>query len=109
MAETDTLERTAVIVCALLRELHAVVADPLAPDDVTLGILLGVAMHCDDAVGPFRAQRLMQQAPHIVLKTDAHVTGAETRRVAPVLRAFGIHLQALNAPEPAPEAVAAGE
>lgn len=109
MTETDTLERTAIVVCALLRELHAVVADPLAPDDVTLGILLGTAMYCDETIGPFRAQRLMQHAPHIVLRTDAHVTEVETRHLAPVLRAFGIHLQALNAFDPAPEAVAAAD
>ncbi len=102
MAQTDTLERTAIVIYALLRELHAVVADPRSPDDVTLGIILGTAMFCDDKVGPFRTRHLMQQAPDIVLKTDAHVTDAEALRAASVLKAFGCHLQALaSRPSPA--------
>ncbi len=95
MAQIGTLERTAVVIYALLRELHSVVADPRSPDDVTLGIILGTAMFCDDKVGPFRTRHLMEHAPHIVLKTDAHVTDAEARCVASVLQAFGFHLQTL--------------
>ncbi|HYD69001.1 hypothetical protein [Azospirillum sp.] len=95
MGRIDTLERTAIVVHTLLQELHRVLADPHSPDDITLGIVLGTAMFCDEAVGPFRAQRLMQQAPHIVLKSDAHVTDAQARCFASVLRAFGAHLHTL--------------
>jgi hypothetical protein len=96
MVQIDTLERTAIVAYALLQELHRVLADPCAPDEITLGILLGTAMYCDDKVGPFRAQRLMQQAPHIVLKSDAHVTDAQVSPLASVLRAFGAHLQTVE-------------
>ena len=101
MEQIDALERAAVVVHSLLRELHHALADPASPDDITLGIILGTAMFCDDTVGPFRARRLMQSAPHVVLKTDAHVTDAQALRFASVLRAFGEHLQTL-ASQPSP-------
>lgn len=96
MVRIDTVERTAVVTYALLQELHSVLADPCVPDEISLGIILGTAMYCDEKVGPFRAQRLMQQAPHIALKSDAHVTEAQARQFASVLRAFGAHLQAIR-------------
>jgi hypothetical protein len=37
-------------------------------------------------------QRLLQQAPGIVLKTDAHVSEAQITGVLPVLQALGDHL-----------------
>jgi hypothetical protein len=52
-------------------------------------------MLCDDKVGPFRTHQLLQQVPEIVLKSDAHVTDEQASQFAPVLRAFGKHLQAL--------------
>src|SRR3954451_20178964 len=93
MSQTDTLERTAIVVNTLIKELHRVLADPCKPDDVTLGIILGTAMFCDETVGPFRAGKLMREAPDIVLKSDAHVTDEAAVLAAPVLRAFGKHLQ----------------
>jgi len=101
MVQIDTVERTAIVTHTLLQELHRVLADPAVPDDVTLGIILGTAMFCDEMVGPFRAQRLMQQAPHIVLKSDAHVTAEQASRVARVLHAFGLHLQTTGTPSDA--------
>jgi hypothetical protein len=49
-------------------------------------------MFLDDKIGPMRSQKLMSQAPGIILKTDAHVTDELMQRFAPVLRAFGAHL-----------------
>jgi hypothetical protein len=92
MSQTDTLERTAIIVYALLQELHHVLADPRNPDEVTLGIVMGNAIFCDEKIGPFRARKLMQEAPDIVLRTDAHVTDDTAALFAPVLRAFSKHL-----------------
>jgi hypothetical protein len=91
-ADVDTIERTSIVTFTLLRELHDVLALPKQPDDVTLGILMGLAMFLDDKVGPMRAKRLMSEAPTIVLKTDAHVTTDQMQRVLPVLRAFGSHM-----------------
>ncbi|CAO3400734.1 hypothetical protein VH569_28475 [Azospirillum sp. 11R-A] len=95
-ADVDTIERTSIVAYTLLNELHEVLALPKAPDDVTLGILMGMAMFLDDKVGPMRAKRLMAEAPTIVLKTDAHVTTDQTQRIMPVLRAFGDHLKELR-------------
>jgi hypothetical protein len=92
MSQTDTLERTAIIAYTLLQELHNVLADPRNPDEVTLGIITGTAIFCDDKIGPFRARKLMQEAPDIVLRTDAHVTEDAAALFAPVLRAFSKHL-----------------
>ena len=50
---------------------------------------MGLAMFLDDKIGPMRSQKLMSQAPGIILKTDAHVTDELMQRFAPVLRAFG--------------------
>jgi hypothetical protein len=99
MTETYMIERSAVIVYSLLQQLHEVLSDPEAPDQVTLGILLGTAMFCDDQVGPFRSQKLMQEAPGIVLKSDAHVKAETTQQFAPILRVFGEHLQSVMTPE----------
>lgn len=92
-ADVDTIERTSIVAYTLLKELHEVLALPQAPDDVTLGILMGLSMFLDEKVGPMRAKRLMSEAPTIVLKTDAHVTADQMQRVLPVLRAFGDHLK----------------
>ncbi len=56
---------------------------------------MGLTMFLDDRIGPMRSKRLMDQAPTIVLKTDAHVTPALRNRFLPVLRAFAGHLAAL--------------
>lgn len=96
-ADVDTIERTSIVAYTLLNELHDVLALPKAPDDVTLGILMGLSMFMDDKVGPMRAKRLMSEAPTIVLKTDAHVTGEQMQRIMPVLRAFGDHLKEMRA------------
>lgn len=95
-ADVDTIERTSIVAYTLLNELHEVLALPKAPDDVTLGILMGLSMFLDDKVGPIRAKRLMSEAPTIVLKTDAHVTPDQTQRILPVLRAFGEHVKDLR-------------
>jgi hypothetical protein len=95
MTKTDMLERTAIVTYTLLHELHRILAELHKPDEISLGIILGTAMFCDDKVGPFRARRLLQQAPDIVLKADAHVTDQQISGLAPVLQAFGEHLQAL--------------
>jgi hypothetical protein len=92
MSQTDTLERTAIVAYSLLTELHHALIDPGAPDEVTLGIILGTAMFCDEKVGPFRARKLMRNAPDIVLREDAHVTEDAAIRFAPVLQAFCRHL-----------------
>jgi hypothetical protein len=105
MSENHVIEKTAVIAYSLLQQMHEILADPRAPDQVTLGILLGTAMFCDEKVGPFRAERLMRQAPGIVLKSDAHVNDETLKSFIPVLRAFGEHLQVAMAPgagQPAP-------
>ena len=60
------------------------------------GIILGAAMFCDETVGPFRARKLMREAPDIVLKSDAHVTDEAAVLSAPVLRALGKHLQEIG-------------
>lgn len=90
--EDDVIERTSIVTYALLQELHRVLADPAKPDEVSLGIVMGLAMFLDDKVGPIRAQRLMGQAPEIILKTDAHVTPELLDQFAAVLRAFGNHM-----------------
>lgn len=92
-ADVDTIERTSIVAYTLLKELHEVLALPKQPDDVTLGILMGLSMFLDDKVGPMRAKRLMTEAPTIVLKTDAHVTPEQAQRIMPVIRAFADHLQ----------------
>src|SRR4051795_4918463 len=93
MNQTVTIERTAILAYVLLQEVHRILADPCKPDDVTLGIILGTAMFCDETVGPFRAGKLMREAPGIVLKSDAYVSDEEAAQATPVLRAFGRHLQ----------------
>ncbi|MCW2246980.1 hypothetical protein M2352_002571 [Azospirillum fermentarium] len=104
-ADVDTIERTSIVSYTLLQELHGVLAHPQTPDDVTLGMLMGMAMFLDETVGPMRAQRLMAEAPSIVLKTDAHVTADQMQRVMPVLRALGDHLKDIRHPtERAPAA-----
>src|SRR4051812_36349500 len=97
MSQTCTLERAAIVACALLQELHHVLADPRDPDEVTLGIILGTAMFCDEKVGPFRAKRLMQEAPDVVLREDAFVADDMAPLFAPILRDFGKHLLELTA------------
>jgi len=89
-----TIERTSIVAYALLQELQAALDDGRdgEADDVTLGVVMGLAMFLDDRVGPFRAERLMKRAPGIVLETDAHVTSKQIERFAPVLSAFGEHL-----------------
>lgn len=95
-ADVDTIERTSIVAYTLLKELHEVLALPKQPDDVTLGILMGLSMFLDDQVGPMRAKRLMTEAPTIVLKTDAHVTADQTQRIMPVVRAFADHLKEMR-------------
>lgn len=87
--EDDVIERTSIITYSLLQELHDTLANPGKPDDVTLGIVMGLAMFLDEKVGPMRAQRLMSQAPEIILKTDAHVPDELRDQFSPVVRAFG--------------------
>lgn len=88
----DTIERTSIVTYALLQQLHEALADPKGTDDVSLGMLMGLSMFLDEKIGPFRAKKLMIEAPTIVLKTDAHVTGDQMTRFGPVLRAFAEHL-----------------
>ncbi|HYG91299.1 MAG TPA: hypothetical protein VD978_34155 [Azospirillum sp.] len=95
-ADVDTIERTSIVAYTLLKELHDVLALPKQPDDVTLGILMGLSMFLDDKVGPIRAKRLMTEAPTIVLKTDAHVTPEQAQRIMPVVRAFADHLREMK-------------
>ncbi len=94
----DVIERTSIVTYALLKELHKVLADPKKPDEISLGMIMGLSMYMDDKIGPFRTQRLMSEAPGIVLKTDAHVTDELVSRFASVLRAFGEHLEEFAAP-----------
>src|SRR4051794_40798134 len=111
MSQTVTLERTAIVAYTLLTELHHALVDPNDLDEVTLGIVLGTAMFCDEQVGPFRAKRLMQNAPDIVLREDAHVTDDAAARCAPVVQAFCEHLLEVTrhwkSPVGTPEATAA--
>jgi len=99
MSQIDPLERTAIVAYTLLQELHRVLADPRSPDEITQGIILATAMFCDEKVGPFRAKKLMQAAPDIVLRHDAHVTEGTAALFAPVLRAFSKHLEEVT-PQP---------
>jgi hypothetical protein len=92
MSQDCKLERAAISTCTLLQELHRVLADPNDPDEVTRGIILGTAMFCDETVGPFRAKRLMQAAPDVVLREDVYVTDDMAPLSSPVLEAFGKHL-----------------
>jgi hypothetical protein len=96
---TDVIERTSIVTYGLLEQLHEVLADPDAPDDVSLGMLMGLSMFLDDKVGPMRADRLMAAAPGIILKTDAHVRHDQLSRLLPVLHAFGDHLAQMRLPE----------
>ncbi|WP_207478324.1 hypothetical protein [Arenibaculum pallidiluteum] len=84
----DVIERSSIVTYALMQELHEALSAPDSPDDVSLGMIMGLAMFLDDKIGPMRSQRLMEQAPRIILKTDAHVTEDMKARIAPVLRAF---------------------
>ncbi|UEM01931.1 hypothetical protein JL101_018230 [Skermanella rosea] len=90
--QDDVIERTSIVTYALLEELHTVLADSAKPDETSLGVIMGLAMFLDEKIGPMRSQKLMSQAPGIILKTDAHVTDELMQRFAPVLRAFGTHL-----------------
>ena len=95
--QDDVIERTSIVTYALLEELHAVLADAKKPDETSLGLIMGLAMFMDDKIGPMRTQKLMSEAPSIILKTDAHVTDELMQRFAPVLRAFGSHLAEFTA------------
>jgi hypothetical protein len=102
--QDDVIERTSVVTYSLLQELHEVLCDPRKPDEISLGIIMGLAMFLDDKIGPFRTKKLLDQAPTIILKTDAHVTDELRNRFLPVLHAFGGHLNELRPaarPEPA--------
>lgn len=92
-SDVDTIERTSILTFTLMDELHRTLALPERPDDVTLGMLMGLSMFLDEKVGPMRAKRLMSEAPTIVLKTDAHVTREQKADATRVLRAFGEHLR----------------
>ena len=94
--QNDTIERTSIVAYSLFRELHEVLSDPRSLDDVTLGIVMGLGMFLDDKIGPMRTKRLLEQAPTIVLKTDAHVTEQQTNQFMPVLHALGEHLRQLQ-------------
>jgi hypothetical protein len=96
--EDDVIERTSIITYSLLQELHDTLAAPSKPDDVTLGIVMGLAMFLDDKVGPMRAQRLMSQAPEIILKTDAHVPDELKDQFASIVRAFGDRIAGFRVP-----------
>ncbi len=96
--QDDVIERSSIVTYSLLQELHDSLATPDKPDEVSLGIIMGLAMFLDDRIGPMRAQRLMEQAPRIILKTDAHVTDEMRAKLAPVLRAFGEQLRAYAPP-----------
>lgn len=89
----EVIEKTSIVAYGVLQELHAALVDPDAPDEITLGFIMALAMYLDEHVGPMRGQRLMQEAPRIVLKTDAHVTAEVLARMAPVVRAFGGRLK----------------
>jgi hypothetical protein len=97
-APGETIERTSIVAYALIEQLHEVLADGRAPDDVCLGILMGMSMFLDDKIGPMRADRLMAAAPGIILKTDAHVRREQMVRFLPILQAFGEHLAQLCLP-----------
>jgi hypothetical protein len=103
MSQTGTIERTAVVAYTLLQELHRVLADPGAPDEVTLGIILGTAMFCDEKVGPIRAEKLLREAPGVVLKSDAYVTDEAMVRAIPALKAFSRYLSRLEPVRQRPE------
>lgn len=89
----DMIERTSIVAYSLFRELHEALADPRTADDVTLGIVMGLAMFIDDKIGPIRAKRLLESVPGIILKTDVYVPVQQHNRFLPVLHAMGEHLQ----------------
>jgi hypothetical protein len=95
-ANADTIERLSILTYTLLDEMHDTLSRPDRPDDVTLGMLMGLSMFLDEKIGPMRTKRLMAEAPTIVLKTDAHVTSEQRAGALPVLRAFGEHLRVLR-------------
>src|SRR5690242_6056940 len=94
--QDDVIERTSVVTYSLLQELHEVLCDPRKPDEISLGVIMWLAMFLDDKIGPFRTKKLLGQAPSIILKTDAHVTDELRDRFLPVLHAFGSHLNELR-------------
>lgn len=96
----DTIERTSIVMYAILERLHEALASPKAPDDISLGMLMGMTMFLDDKMGPFRAERLMNAAPSIILKTDAHVVREQVERMMPVIRAFGDQLAHVGGDDP---------
>ena len=93
-SKTDITARTSIVVHELHRQLCAVMGDTEKErEEALLGIILGTAMFCDAQIGPFRTQRLLQQAETIVLQTDANVNDVVARKAIPDLKAFGQHLQ----------------
>jgi hypothetical protein len=91
---TEVIERTSVVMYALLEEVFSVFSNPKDPDQTSLGIIMGMAMFLDDKIGPMRAENLMAKAPGIILRTDAYVTETMVQQILPVMRAFGQHLTA---------------
>ncbi len=93
-SKTDITTRTSIVVHELHRQLCALMGDTQDErEEALLGIILGTAMFCDSEIGPFRTQRLFQQAETIVLQTDANVTDVVARKAIPDLKEFGQHLQ----------------
>lgn len=91
-ATNGTIERTSIVMYALLQELRDDLAAGGDDVDIELGMLMGLSMFLDDRLGPFRADRLMAAAPGIILRTDAHVVRAQTEAIRPALRSFAQRL-----------------
>ncbi|MDP9196508.1 MAG: hypothetical protein M3O22_07080 [Pseudomonadota bacterium] len=89
MAQSDTIEQTSILTYAIMDSLREFLDRLGQPDDIILGMIMGLAMYADDSIGPMRSERLFRQAPGIVLKTDAHVSAAQLAHSKSLLEAFG--------------------
>lgn len=95
-AHDRTVENISVLTYAVMARLRESMLQPTAPDDVCMGMLMGLAMFMDDQVGPQQMALLMRETPGIILRTDAHVPMDRLGHFAPFLRAFGRDLTTVD-------------
>lgn len=96
-ARDHTIENVSVLTYAVMEQMHGSLLQPMAVDDVCMGLLMGLAMFMDDKIGPQQMSLLMRETPSIILQTDAHVPVDRLEHFAPFLRAFGQQLARVEA------------